>query len=502
MITQEKALYNIVIIGNPNTGKSTLFNRLTGVRQRTGNYPGVTVEKKSGEFSFEGTSFNVTDVPGTYSLAASSSDERIAVDALTGHIPGLARPDCVICVADATNLVRNLFLFSQIADISIPTILVLNMMDAAGDQGLKIDTALLSERLGGIPVIPVVARKGTGIDDLKKSIKGICSHPVIPAQIVWPDCVNIASDVVAKQIAQHSLPALSPSELRRVVFDSGSSILDRAGFPPAEKQKCLDNARASLVHAGYNPLATEALIRYEHLNALTRDAIIHPEEPVAQKSESIDRLLTHRVWGLLIFIGMMYLVFQSIYSWAGPLMDVIDAGTGWVSAQVAPFLDQTPALQSLVTNGIIGGVGSVLIFLPQILILFFFISLLEDTGYMARAAFLMDKLFSWCGLNGRCFVPLLSSYACAIPGILSTRTIEDPKARLTTILIAPLMSCSARLPVYVLLIGAFVEPVYGPTWAALTLFAMHFIGILIALPLAFLLNKFVLKTPPQPFVLE
>lgn len=502
MADSPKKSFHILLVGNPNTGKSTLFNLLTGIRQRTGNYPGVTIEKKSGYFQHDDIRYDVTDVPGTYSLAASSADERIAVDAITGHIKGLAKPDCVICVVDASNLTRNLFLYSQISDMGIPIIIALNMMDTAKKRGIQIDTSLLSEKLGGVPVIPLSARQKMGIDELKKGIHTLCTAPVTPAQIAWPECVNTACSILDKQIAHHGLESLSPSESRRAVFDSNASILDRIGFPKNEKVGALDAARSSLRQAGYNPLAAEALIRYEYLHALTADCLQHPDTPFPSNSESIDKLLTHRVWGLLIFIGMMYLVFQSIYSWSAPFMDLIDLLTGMLANQVSPWFDQMPTLQSLVVDGMISGVGSVIIFLPQILILFFFIALLEDTGYMPRAAFLMDKIFSWCGLNGKCFVPLLSSYACAIPGILSARTIEDPKARLVTIFIAPLMSCSARLPVYVLIIGAFIEPVYGTTWAAITLLVMHFVGILIALPIAFLLNRLVLKTPAQPFVME
>jgi len=263
----------------------------------------------------------------------------------------------------------------------------------------------------------------------------------------------------------------------------------------------LDTAHREIRESGLNPGSAEAVIHYRHLESLLA-GVVEASGPIARSHDSIDALLLNRVWGTLIFLGVMYVVFQSLYSWAGPLMDLIDAGTLATQDMIRPLLSATPALQSLLCDGIIAGVGGVLIFLPQILILFFFIALLEDTGYMARAAFLVDKLFSWCGLNGRSFVPLLSSYACAIPGVMATRTLSDPKARLTTILMAPFMSCSARLPVYILLIGTFIEPLYGPLVAGAVLFAMHFVGLALALPLAWVLNRFFLKIKTQPFILE
>ncbi|MDL5044501.1 ferrous iron transporter B [Oscillatoria amoena NRMC-F 0135] len=363
--------FHILLVGNPNTGKSTLFNVLTGIRQRTGNYPGVTVEKKSGHFLLGDVRYHVTDVPGAYSLAASSADERIAVDAITGHIPGLSKPDCVVCVVDATNLTRNLFLYSQISDMGIPVVIALNMMDTLASRKITIDHHRLSEKLGGVPVVPLIARKGVGIDDLKKAIALQCAHPAVPAQIAWPECVQTACTILEKQIAHHGLEPLTQAELRRGVFDSNAAILDRIGFPKNEKNRVLTAARESLVRAGYNPLATEALIRYESLQTITSEVVHHPDEEVPHASESVDRILTHRIWGLLIFFGLMYLVFQSIYSWAGPLMDMIDGATGWIAGIVSPMLESMPTLQSLVTDGMISGVGSVVIFLPQILILFF-----------------------------------------------------------------------------------------------------------------------------------
>lgn len=496
------ALLRVALVGNPNTGKTTLFNRLTGARQKIGNYPGVTVERKSGTWEFGGRRVELVDLPGAYSLAAASPDERVALDFLTGHLGGEPPPDAVICVVDASNIVRNLFLASQVADIGLPLVIALNMSDAAEKAGIRIDAALLSRRLG-VPVVRTVATKGDGIEALEKAVDRAAEERACMAAVPWPEAVGRAVSYLRSGLEKEGLVPPSDGELRRVLFDRESSVLERidlpAGFDPAP---LVAASRDILTAAGSHPLSTEALLRYEHLGHLTAGAVDFPEKRTRTWTERIDAVLTHRIWGLVVFVAMMFVVFQSIYTWAGPFMGWIEEGVAYVQGLVAPFLEGRPVLQSLVIDGVIGGVGGVLVFLPQILILFFFISLLEDTGYMARGAFLMDKMFGWCGLNGKSFVPMLSSYACAIPGILATRTIEDRRARLTTILVSPLMSCSARLPVYVLMIGAFIEPVYGSTASGLTLFALHFVGLAVAVPVAWALNKFVLGTRPQPFLLE
>ena len=492
----------VALVGNPNTGKTTLFNRLTGSRQKIGNYPGVTVEKKSGTWEAGGRSVTLVDLPGTYSLAASSPDERVALDFLTGHLAGEEQPDAVICVVDASNIVRNLFLASQVADLGLPLVIALNMSDAADRAGIHVDAALLARRLG-VPVIRTVATKGEGIEALGKAVLQAADDRALMAQVPWPEAVGRAVKYLAAGLEKEGAQSPGSGKLRRILFDRGSAVLERAGWPrESDPQPLLSASRDILSAAGWHPASAEALLRYEHLGHLTADAIRFPETRRRTWTERLDAVLTHRVWGLAIFALMMFLVFQSIYTWAGPFMDAIETGIAWVQESVAPWFAAWPALQSLVVDGVVGGAGGVIIFLPQILILFFFIALLEDTGYMARGAFLMDKMFGWCGLNGKSFVPMLSSYACAIPGILATRTIEDPRARLTTILVAPLMSCSARLPVYTLLIGAFIAPAYGAAVAGFTLFAMHFVGLAVAIPVAWAMNKFILRTRPQPFLLE
>ncbi len=494
----------VALIGNPNTGKTSLFNTLTGLRQHVGNYAGVTVEKKTGIWKLPlGNQVELIDLPGTYSLGANSLDERVAVDVLAGHLEGEASPDLVIVVVDVENLRRNLYLASQASELGVPMVIALNCWDVAEKKGLQIDSKLLEQRLG-VPVVPTVAKHKKGTVELAKAVEHAIETRPMLVRPNWPEPVQKALNSLRREFVEQRGQALRDGELQRLLFDRDSAVCERLTCPAAAYKPIIKAARDQLYKEGYQPDAAESLLRFRFLNPLLND-ILERQAALKKtsKSESIDQLLLHKVWGLAVFVGMMYVVFQSVYSWAGPIMDLIETGVGWVGDAAGSLLTGTPMLQSLVVDGIIGGVGAFLVFLPQILVLFFFISLLEESGYMARAAFLMDKLFQWCGLNGKSFVPLLSSFACAVPGIMSTRTISDNKARMITILIAPLMSCSARLPVYLLLIGAFVEPKYGPTVAGITLFAMHFVGALLAAPLAFILNKTINKgKAPHPFVME
>ncbi len=488
----------VALVGNPNTGKSTLFNRLTGLRQHIANYPGITVEKKSGLLRTDGIDLDLLDLPGCYSLTAVSNDERVVMDVLGGR-RGLQKPDLLVFVLDATNLKRNLLLVSQCAELGIPAVIALNQCDAAKRNGIRIDVNLLAKRLG-VPVVETIATRGSGLVELKEAIVSALDAPSALPKIHWPDCITRGCGLLRAGLHSAGSNNLTQAEALRVLFDRDSVFACEVSDKACVKT-LLDAAHGEIRESGLNPGSAEAVIHYRHLESLLA-GVVEASGPIARSHDSIDALLLNRVWGTLIFLGVMYVVFQSLYSWAGPLMDLIDAGTSTIQDFVRPLLSTTPALQSLLCDGIIAGVGGVLIFLPQILILFFFIALLEDTGYMARAAFLVDKLFSWCGLNGRSFVPLLSSYACAIPGVMATRTLSDPKARLTTILMAPFMSCSARLPVYILLIGTFIEPLYGPLVAGAVLFAMHFVGLALALPLAWVLTRFFLKIKTQPFILE
>jgi ferrous iron transport protein B len=494
----------VALIGNPNTGKTSLFNALTGMRQRVGNYSGVTVEKKIGSWALNrDQDVQLIDLPGTYSLSASSLDERIAVDVLAGRVDGLPAPDLIIVVVDVENLQRNLFLASQASELDVPMVIALNCWDVAEKKGLQIDCKLLEQRLG-VPVVPTVATRSRGTEELARAVEHAVKTKPMMMRPIWPAAVKTAVQKLHDEFIADRGEELHTGELQRLIFDRKSAVRERLQTPESEYEGIIKDARDQLYKDGFNPDAAESILRFRFLNPLLGDII---ERQAALKkrtaTESIDQLLLHRFWGLVVFVGMMYVVFQSVYTWAGPFMDLIEGATGTLQNLAANALETTPMLQSLIADGIIGGVGAFVVFLPQILVLFLFISLLEESGYMARAAFLMDKLFHWCGLNGKSFVPLLSSYACAIPGILATRTISDPKARMITILIAPLMSCSARLPVYLLLIGAFVEPRYGPAVAGATLFAMHFVGALLAAPIAWLLNKTLNKGQrPKPFLME
>lgn len=491
----------IALIGNPNTGKSTLFNNLTGLRQKTGNYPGVTVSRKAGIVKLPIGDAELIDLPGTYSLSAHSPDERVVIDVLNGRFKEIGKPDVILFVADAGNLRRNLFLASQVATLKIPMILILNQWDSVAKSGQQIDLNLLKGRMG-IPVIPTIGTKDTGTADVKQAILDLLDKPKYLPEIQWPDSMNTAMEHLKASLPCIGDELLSESETHRLLFDTHSAEVQRLKVSAEEAKREVIKAREFLRKDGMNPLVAEAMLHYRHIDGLIGGVVLKDTDLAPGTTESIDRLLLHRGWGLAAFVGMMYVVFQTVYSWAGPVMDLIEGGKVWVQDMIGPALAGTPMLQSLVLDGVIEGVGAFLIFLPQILILFAFISLLEDSGYMARAAFIMDKLFSWCGLNGKSFVPLLSSYACAIPGIMATRTIEDPKSRLATVFVAPFMSCSARLPVYILCIGAFIEPVYGPWWAGFTLFMMHFLGLAVAVPTAWFVTRFILKTKSQPFVME
>ena len=487
----------VALFGNPNTGKSTIFNRLTGLRQRIANYPGITVETRVGFCHLRGTKVEILDLPGTYSLSATSPDERVVVEILTGQAGNL-RPDVIVCILDATNLRRNLFLASQLAEYRLPMVLVLNQWDEARRRGTAPDPSALEEALG-VRVIPTVGVKGEGLDALRDAIGEALEAPRLMSRIRWDPSVWEA----AVGLLQTTNGAFSEAEVQRLLFDADSELKNRRPDLRQKIEEMIRQGREIIRRRGLNPFAAEAILHYSHLDE-TLGRVLNDSRRALnrQADETIDALLVHRVWGSLIFIGIMTVVFQAVYAWASPFMGLIENWTAWLQSLAAPALEGLPVFQSLVVDGAIAGVGSVLVFLPQIFILFFFIALLEDSGYMARAAFLMDKLFGWCGLNGKSFVPLLSSFACAIPGIMAARSLEDPKARITTVLMAPFMSCSARLPVYVLLIGAFIEPRFGAIVAGWTLLGMHFVGLMISLPLAWFFNRVILRIRTQPFILE
>ena len=433
----------VALVGPPNSGKTTLFNTLTGGRQKTANYPGVTVERKSGRLRTPvGRSIELLDLPGSYSLRARSPDEAITRDVVLGRQEREVLPDAMVCVTDATNLGQHLRLFLELRQLGRPLILVLNMMDLAQKRGYQISIEALSRSLG-IPVVTTVAMHKNGVQDLLEQI-----------------------DALLNQAAAN---------------ESGTAATDGWVEPTPEAIR------------GY----------HQEAERLLREAVIQEGTP-EQLTRKLDQVLLHPVAGPLILLGILFLMFQAVFSWAEAPMDWIDGGIASLQQWLAAHM-QDGLLKSLLVDGIIAGVGGVVIFLPQILILFLFILLLEDFGYMARAAFLMDRLMSAVGLNGRAFIPLLSSFACAIPGIMAARTIAHPLDRLVTILIAPLMTCSARLPVYVLLISAFIPATTvwgGIGLQGLVMFGLYATGIVGALVVAGVLRLTMLRGGRQPLLME
>jgi ferrous iron transport protein B len=497
----------VAIIGNPNTGKSTLFNALTGLQARVGNYPGVTVEKKVGQIKGTVEPIDLVDLPGTYSLSPRSLDEMVSVNVLLGRQSEIGKVDAVVCILDASNLERNLYLACQVLDLGLPTVVVLNMMDVAVARGISIDVAALSQRLG-VQVVTTSAHRKAGLDELRSAIAAAVPNGPGPRPRPFPEAFYTECHRLATTLAEIG-HAETPSVLvERALLDVGGYLETEwlAGTPDGERWRtALLEARARLQDAGCRVPAIEAKARYGWAKQTLRDIVTVPAARPTTLSDRVDRVLTHRFAGLLIFAVVMLIVFQAIFSWAEPLMGVCESAQSAVSDFVASMIPPG-TLRSLLTDGVIAGVGGVLVFLPQIGMLFLFIAILEDCGYLARAAFLMDRLMSKVGLNGKSFVPLMTSHACAIPGIMATRVIEDRRARLATILVAPLMSCSARLPVYTLFISLFVpdEPLLGLRGArqGLTLFSLYALGIVAAILVAAVLRKTIFHGEAPPFVME
>jgi ferrous iron transport protein B len=494
----------VALIGNPNTGKSTLFNALVGMRARVGNFPGVTVEKKVGRARWNGRAVTLIDLPGTYSLSPRSLDEMVSVDVLLGRQADVDQLDGVICIVDAANLERNLYLVSQVLDIGLPVVLVLNMWDVAQSRGLNIDVEGLQARLG-IPVIRAEAHRKRGVEQVRAAIdsladrEGLTERPLFPAEF-YEETARLA-----EKLTRWGAPDVPHYLLQRMLIDVGGQAELALARKCRDLPGCLAEARARLSEAGCRVPAVEAKVRYAWARETLNGVVTQPPQRAVTFSDQLDRLLTHRFAGLLVFAFLMLVVFQAIYRWAVPFMDAIEAGQGAIAAGVEGLLGPG-ALRSLLVDGVIAGVGGVIVFLPQIVFLFLFIAILEDCGYMARAAFLMDKLMTKVGLSGKSFVPLMSSFACAIPGVMATRVIENRRDRMVTILVAPLMSCSARLPVYVLLISAFVPATtYLGGWVglqAIVLLAMSSLGLVVAIPVAWLLKKTWFKGETPPFVME
>jgi ferrous iron transport protein B len=427
--------WRLALVGNPNCGKTALFNLLTGSRQKVANYAGVTVERKEGRFHGEGgRQYVVLDLPGTYSLQPASLDEAITRDVCRGFYPGEPAPDLVVCVVDATNLRLHLRFALELRSLGRPMVLAVNMIDVARRRGITVDLEALERELA-IPVVETVAVRHHGAQALLDRLDRLDRMPVPP---------------VARESSGGAAPDLH-AETRRLL-----------------------------------------------------DVAVRMPRRTARIDDALDRWLLHPVFGLLALALVMFLIFQAVYAWATPVMDLIDAGTGWLGEAVGGALPEGP-LNSLLVDGVIAGLGGVVIFLPQILVLFAFILALEESGYLPRAAFLLDRLMKGAGLSGRSFIPLLSSFACAIPGIMATRSIQDPRDRLATIMVAPLMTCSARLPVYALLIGAFIpaRTVWGPIGLqGLVLFGLYVAGIASALVVSFVMKRWRRDTSEHALLLE
>jgi len=487
---------SIAVAGNPNAGKSTLFNRLTGLRQKTGNYPGVTVEKHVGTIRFDDAAFELIDLPGMFALSAHSLEERIAVDVVLGRVPGMERPAGIVAVVDATHLYQGLYLVQQLMELELPLLVALTMTDAATASGIRIDIEALQRRLGGVTVCPVVATTGQGIEALRRAIAALPESAIPQKPIFWQE-LCAATDELALD-----LPATMPQvEIERALIDVNGDMADEVAGLLGEQGAARLATIRQRIFGSEPPLANEARHRY----AWVRDVLSEVQRTVptvATWGSRVASFMNRPVPGTLGLFVVMAIVFQAVFAWATPMMDAIEAGAAWLGNVVAANLP-AGAVSSFLADGVIGGVGAVIVFLPQILILFLFIIFLEDSGYLARAAYLMDRAMRSVGLSGQSIIPMVSSFACAVPGIMATRVIPDRRDRIATIIAAPFMTCSARLPVYALLIAAFV-PAQSVGWFNLqgvVLFGLYMLGIVAGLLTALMLKKTALHGPKPTFAL-
>lgn len=486
----------VALAGNPNCGKTTVFNALTGLRHRVGNYAGVTVERKEGRLT--GTDITLLDLPGTYSLNARSPDEEVARDVLLGRYPPV--PELVLVVIDASNLERNLYLASQVMDLGLPVVLCLNMVDVAERVGLEIDVAALAEELG-VPVVPTVASRRQGLNKIRELLQGPTPQPAKRRWSLPPEMQAEVDTLAQILIEEQAVPATG-------AFFGALTLLSEAKEddvvqPSPRMAAALETARKRLEAAGIDPTSEVVEARYAWINEVC-DRVTHQGEIPVTWTDRLDAIATHRVWGFVLFFLLMGLMFQAIFTWKDIPVAWIEAGQNAL-AEVASNRLPEGDFRSLVVDGAIAGVGGVLVFLPQIFFLFFFLGLLEDSGYMARAAFVMDRVMSKVGLHGKSFIPMLSSFACAIPGIMATRTIENKRDRMVTILVAPLMSCSARLPVYSLLIAGFIPATRVAgflSMQALVMVSLYLLGLVAALAVAAILKRTLFKGEAPLFLIE
>ena len=510
----------VALVGNPNSGKTAIFNLLTGMDQKVSNYPGITVEKKLGTGKFnDGTVYHLLDFPGTYSLTPESFDERIVTEQVLQWIHGKNPPAVIVSVVDATNLSRNLYLTTQLLDLGIPIVIALNMMDLV-DQTEKIDASSLKKWLCAAAIVPVSALKKSGLNKLKKQVRAsILTKPV--NNDIFPLEVTKTLETILMPITSllytklGYTPRLAAAQALRLITRNSTLELYNRAIQEGQKINSktvneLEDLRTVAIKeiekAELKPSSLEAILRYQWLDAnLAQDRSDHTNQiRKINANEKIDQILTHRWLGPGIFIGVLYFIFQSIFNFASIPMGWIEAGVNWLGKGAVTLVPESN-FRSLLIDGIIAGLGAILIFLPQIVILMFFLTLLEDSGYMARVAFMLDRGMTKIGLHGRSVLPLMSGYACAIPGIMSTRTIDNWKERLITMLILPLMSCSARLPVYALMIGAFIPPItvgYIFGLQGLMMVMMYFIGTVTAMILAKIFSLWIKSEGKSSFIME
>ncbi len=489
----------IALAGNPNSGKTTIFNNLTGARQKVGNWPGVTVERKEGTINFKGYQIKVVDLPGTYSLTAYSVEERVARDFILNH-----NPDVVVDILDASNLERNLYLATQLIEMGVNLILVLNMADVAKSRGIDIDGALLSQLLG-VPVVFTVGKLNEGTQELLEKVIEVAEQKKDKEKTIYVTYgkeIEEELDKIGKEISE-ARPELGSHYTRwlsvKLLEDDPLAVEEVKSWGESGERviEATEKSRKHLeeiYHEDPEILITEQ--RYGFIQGACREAIKTSTQKKIDISQKIDLVLTNRLLGFPIFIFFIWAMFQLTFTLGEYPMNWIDSLMGTIQA-VASNLLPAGLLKDLVVNGILAGVGSVIIFLPNILILFFCIALLEDTGYMARAAFLMDRIMHWIGLHGKSFIPMLIGFGCNVPAIMATRTLESERDRILTILINPLMSCSARLPVYVLIAGTFFAGKAGSV-----IFSIYLLGIVLAILTAQLFSKTILKGMSMPFVME
>ena len=482
---------NVALIGNPNTGKTSVFNQLTGLNQQVGNYPGITVEKKEGICKLpRGLKAHIIDLPGTYSLNASSLDENVVIDLLLNK-NDKDFPDVAVVVSDAENLKRNLLLFTQIKDLEIPTILVINMADRMKRKGISLDIALLEKQLK-TKIVLVSARKGTGIDDLKEQIlnyQKVSAEPCLHASVIDPEYFDLLRKTFPNQ-ALYKLWLV-------ITHDANFGNIDRGTLPKDANFNIKNDSDLKRLQQ------KETILRYKFINDLLKEALTINLKNATDLRIKLDRLLTHKVWGYVIFSIIMLTIFQAIYDWSTIPMDFIDVTFASFSEWAKDALPTGP-FSNLIAEGIIPGLGGIVIFIPQIAFLFLFISILEESGYMSRVVFLMDRIMRRYGLSGKSVVPLISGTACAIPAIMATRNIESWKERLITILVVPFTTCSARLPVYLIIIALVIpnETYLGLNLQGLTLMLLYLIGFGSALSAAWLLDKILKLECKSYFVIE